>query len=66
MNVCQNNIFWIAELFVSKPDMMVHNCEPEYHEQILLCYLEGQGHNESASNQNMTVSTTFLSLCNQT
>ena len=79
MNVCQNNIFWTAELFLSKPDMIVHHREPEYQWKILLCYLQGQGHNESASNQydcfyyisvlmqpNLTVSTTFVSLCNQT
>ena len=34
--------------------MVVHHQEPEYQVKQLVCYLQGQGHNESSYDQNVT------------
>ena len=35
---------WIAELFVTKPGMLMHHYKPECHVRKMGCYLQGQGH----------------------
>ena len=45
VNVCLD-MFWIAEPFVTKLDMMMQHQEWECHLKRLICYLQGQGHFE--------------------
>ena len=54
MNVCPDDIFWIAEPFTAKLGMVMHHYEPDCLPKRLVCYLQGQGHSEGSYNQNMT------------
>ena len=54
VNVYLDCIFWTAEPFTAKVDVMMHHHEPEYLSKRLFCCFEDQGHCESSYNQNMT------------
>ena len=54
MNVCPDNISWIAEPFTTKLGMVMHHYEPDCPPKRLVCCLQDQGHNEGSCNQNMT------------
>ena len=41
---CPEGIFWTAEPFVTKLDMMIHHCKPECYAQKLCCYSHDRGH----------------------
>ena len=45
MNVCPDDIFWIAEPFTTKLGMVMHHYEPDCLSKRLVCCLQGQGHN---------------------
>ena len=59
INVHRYDIFSVAELLLTKPGtlciMVRYRREPEWHTKILICYLQGQCHNDGSYNQNKTV-----------
>ena len=48
-------IFWTAECFASKPDMMIHHHKLDCHAERLIFYLQGHGHRECSYTQNKTI-----------
>ena len=44
MNICPDDIFWIAEPFTAKLGMVMHYEEPDCLSKGLVCCLLGQGH----------------------
>ena len=57
VNVCPDDIFWITEYFVTKLDVVTWYHEPECDVEKSVCYLRGEGYNESSYDQNMTLYT---------
>ena len=55
MNVCPDDILWIAEPFTTKLGSMINHNEPNCF-KIIGLLLSGQGHSEGVYNQNMTIS----------
>ena len=53
MNVCLDNVFWIAEHFVTKLGMVMQRHEPEGRTDFFF-YLQGQGHSVGSLDQNIT------------
>ena len=43
LNVCPDDIFWIAEPFTTKLGLVVHHYEPDCLSKRLVCCLQGQG-----------------------
>ena len=51
MNVCPDDIFWPAETFTTKLDMVMHHHEPDCLSKQLYCCHQGQGHSEGSYNK---------------
>ena len=54
VNVCPDVIFWIAEPFTTKPDMVMHHHEPDCLPNRLFCCQQNQGHREGSYNEKLT------------
>ena len=63
VNICPDDIFWIAEHFVTKFGMVMQHHEPESHADFFFfSYLHSRDHNEGSYDQIMTLSTIFSEL----
>ena len=63
VNVCPDDIFGIAELFVAKFGMVMQQHEPECRTDFFECgFFQGQGQSKGSHEQNMTLYTIFSEL----
>ena len=51
---CSYHIYWITKSSTTKLGMVMHHRQPDCPPKRLVCSLQGQGHSEGSSNQNMT------------
>ena len=69
VNISLDDIFWTTKYFVTRLGMVMQHHEPECRAENLCCcccYLQGQSHSEGSYDQNITLSTLFWFLGNQT
>ena len=60
--VCPEDVFKIAQPFVTRSDMVVHHCRVECNAKQLGTYLQHQCHSEGLNNQNLTGSSELIIL----